>query len=78
MLEPVDPRTQVVYTSPKGSEFLIKKDGPLFVIHMNNGGIRPEFTHNKFTSHKQAVAAIEKYFRNNPKPEPRTKAPEKE
>lgn len=71
-----DPRTNKVYTAPRGSEFLIKKDGPLFYIQMNNGGVRPEFTQNRFTSHKQAVAELEKYFRNNPKPEPRATTPE--
>lgn len=68
-----DFRTNEVHTAPKGSEFVIQKDGPLFSIHMKNGGVRPDFILQKFTSHKLATAALERYFRNNPKPEPRPK-----
>lgn len=66
-----DFRTSQVHESPKGSEFVIQKDGSLFNIHMKNGGVRPDFINQKFTSYKLAKAALDRYFRNNPKPIPR-------
>jgi hypothetical protein len=69
-----DFRVTEIHVSPKGSEFVIKKNGPLFEIHMKNGGVRPDFTLTKYTSYKGAMAAMDRYFKNNPKPEPRPKA----
>lgn len=71
MLGTNDPRLEKVYTAPKGAKFRIINRGPLFHIHMENGGVRPEITLEAFTSHKRAEQALERYFANNPKPVPR-------
>lgn len=68
-----DFRLKQTFVSPKGSEFTIKTEGHLFVVHMANGGVRPEFTQQKFTSHKKAIQAIENYFASKPAPREKIK-----
>lgn len=68
MLGTDDPRTLKVFVAPKGAKFRIKPNGGLYVIEMENGGLRPDFTKVKYTSFKQAEMAVERYFENNPKP----------
>lgn len=71
MLEPADPRLEVIYEAPKGSKFQIYTNGPLFCIRMCNGGVPPKVVNERFTSFKAAKNALDKFFRNNPKPVPR-------
>lgn len=63
-----DPKFREVYVSPKGSKFVILPEGNLFIIHMENGGVRPAVTQQRYTTFKRAKQTLDRYFNNNPKP----------
>lgn len=77
MLGTDDERTLKVHTAPRGGRFKIVADGMLYRIKSEHGGVLPEFAKTKFTSMKRAEQALQRYFDQNPKSEPKL-TPEQE